>query len=179
MLPAWQATRANRVHDKLLPFIICLAASLVDGFRRWRAKILQTGDRLCGRGKVGRPTGLGIDGNASAAARGEKSGLRAGAARPKSARGIRPRGQSTLIASLGQTGTQAPQSPQVDSSTTALPSFIAMESRGQDETHSSHPVHFSGSTFADIEYLRLAMDTRNTILIHTRKHDHFAMPSVN
>jgi hypothetical protein len=98
---------------------------------------------------------------------------------PISARGNCPLGQSTLIASLGQTGTQAPQSPQVVSSTTALPSLMLMESSGQDDTHSSHPVHFSGSTFADIEYLQLAMDTRNTIFIHTRKHDRLAMPSVN
>ena len=113
------------------------------------------------------------------AARGEKSGLRRRRSPPKSARDIRPLGQSTLIASLGQTGTQAPQSPQVVSSTTALPSVMVMESSGQDETHSSHPVHFSGFTCADIEYLRLAMDTRNTIFIHTRKHNHLAMPSVN
>ena len=157
--------RANRVQGKSTPFIICPARSACRRFRtaagedfaNWRTGYAE-GEKLAG-GPI-----------ASAAARAERAGC-ARRSPPISARDNGPLGQSTLIASLGQTGTQAPQSPQVVSSTTALPSFMAMESSGQDETHSSHPVHFSGSTFADIEYLRLAMDTRNTIFIHTRKHE--------
>ena len=46
----------------------------------------------------------------------------------------------------GQTSMHAPHSAQ-ESSTTALPSVMTIESRGQDETHSPQPVHLSNSTF--------------------------------
>ena len=69
---------------------------------------------------------------------------------------------SMLIASLGQLSTHAPQSPHVDSSITATPSFTAMASKGQEATHCSHPEHFSVSTFAAMEVLQVIVEIQST-----------------
>jgi hypothetical protein len=61
--------------------------------------------------------------------------------------------QSMLMAWLGQTSTHAPQSPHVDSSMTATPSFIAMAPKGQDSIQASQPVHLSAATFTAIDGL--------------------------
>ena len=58
-----------------------------------------------------------------------------------------------LMAWLGQTSTQAPQSPHVSASMPAVPSFISIALNGQDSMHSSQPVHFSAFTEAAIKDL--------------------------
>jgi len=62
----------------------------------------------------------------------------------------RSRNYSTLIASFGQASTQAPQSPQVESSTMAFSFSILIASNGHESTHSAQPEHFSWSTIAVI-----------------------------
>jgi hypothetical protein len=57
---------------------------------------------------------------------------------------------SRLIASTGQTSTQAPQSTQASASITAFSLAILIASLGHSSTHDSHPVHFFLSTLAAI-----------------------------
>lgn len=60
-----------------------------------------------------------------------------------------------VMASTGQTSTQAPQSMQASGSTLALPSAMLIASLGHSETQLSQPVHFSSSTCAGI-YITLS-----------------------
>lgn len=61
--------------------------------------------------------------------------------------------QETEMDSVGQTSTQAPQSPQVSGSTTALFSWIAIASNGQASTQSPQAEQFSAFTVADIDLI--------------------------
>jgi hypothetical protein len=68
-----------------------------------------------------------------------------------------------VIASVGQTDSQAPQSEQASSSTLALPSTIEIASVGHASTQSPQPSHFSTSTTAGIGKLLVEIKDKNRI----------------